>query len=124
MKIDCMTVIMETPEIFRIYIRGKLENTKEVINLCKDVMRNDHGMTNSDLIEECDYLKQLFEDIKNHIEEVTGKDYCPFGDEEMIFDDDDIIELCIGNTKSDLESIVESYYTYHSKLDNIIRELE
>ena len=51
------------------------------------------------------------------MESYTEEGYCPWGDEEMMYDIPRIEEACIGNTKSDIETIVNDYYEYIHKID-------
>lgn len=108
---------MSRQEFFKTFIRNQLRENNQAIETMDIILNDNEGRDITELELECEYAKSLFEDIKDTIEEWTGFDYCPWGDEEMIYHNEEIIDLCIENTKSDLETIVWSYFTNMGKIN-------
>ena len=106
---------------FRILIKESLRDNNALIADYKQIVLNirREGYVSNSNLELLMSVKYSLESIKNDIETYTDEGYFD-GDDYMIFEIPEIEEQCIGNTKSDLETIVLSYYDYVVKIDEYI----
>lgn len=113
---------MNSQRNFTNFIKSQLRLNQEALETMNIIIEDNVGRPIDEIQIECEYANTLFEEIKQNIERWTGKDYCPWGDEEMIFHDESVIQLCFGNTKSDLETLVWSYYENTGKINSYLYE--
>jgi len=106
---------------FRIFIKELLRENNVLIADYKHIVLNirREGYVSNSNLQLLMSVKYSLESIKNDIETYTDEGYFD-GDDYMIFEIPEIEEQCIGNTKSDLETIVLSYYDYVVKIDEYI----
>lgn len=106
---------------FRIFIKELLRENNVLIADYKHIVLNikREGYVSNSNLQLLMSVKYSLESIKNDIETYTDEGYFD-GDNYMIFEIPEIEEQCIGNTKSDLETIVLSYYDYVVKIDEYI----
>ena len=101
------------PNELRLFVKELLKQNEELKEEYNEIVSED--MSEEDL---CGLvvIKGEFEDIKCVLESYTDEGYCPWGDEEMMYDIPIIQEACIGNTKSDIQTIVEDYYDFTHRI--------
>ena len=102
------------PNDFRLFVKELLKQNNELKEEYHETVSD--NMSEEDLCT-LDIIKGDFESIKSVLESYTEEGYCPWGDEEMMYDIPRIQEACIGNTKSDIQTIVEDYYDFTHRIE-------
>jgi hypothetical protein len=108
------------PVNFKYFIKNKLFDIEDIISEYKNLIQ-EINLYNNITLDNLDEIYNIFielNDIRKEIELYTDTYFCD--DDTLIYEDENIINVCIGNTNSDLETIVINFYDITGKIESYL----